>query len=143
MSITNKFPFSFPTNYSIIKQKYLPANDCHLTVYGSHFKCKDNVLLLSIELATVRLKEPNIVRLVTNSKTGEHWLVDKSNNEEPYLTYMGGFLSNVDLALSSPEGSEFYGWRRIKQYRLTKEEIMALVHTKLYLFDFFKRLRIN
>lgn len=73
-------------------------------------------------------------------------LATRRNDEERFITkeygfcYLiegntvnfGGFLSGTDKALAAKEGECFVGWKRTKQYRLTKSEIDKQVKSKIF-----------
>lgn len=45
-----------------------------------------------------------------------------------------GMLSGIDKALAAAPGSEFRGWKRTKQYRLTDAEISEMVKGRVFQF---------
>jgi hypothetical protein len=43
-----------------------------------------------------------------------------------------GFLNSIEKAFNAKEGEEFSGWKRTKQYRLTKQEIEKSIKGKIF-----------
>ena len=85
----------------------------------------NGILENDILCATARLtgKEKGLVRFIVDG-VGSHYYIDDVNNQ---IAEHGGWLRSVDTALSAKEGEEFRGWKKTKQYRLTKEEIEQFV----------------
>lgn len=88
----------------------------------------DGIIEYDILCATVRLtgEDKNLVRFITD-KEGSYWHIDDVNRQ---LIEYGGMLSKIENALAAEEGTEFRGWRKTKQYRLTKKEIKRFVVEK-------------
>jgi len=85
----------------------------------------NGVLENNILCATARLtgKEKGLVRFIVDD-AGSHYYIDDVNNQ---IAEHGGWLRNIDTAISAKEGEEFRGWKKTKQYRLTNEEIGQFV----------------
>jgi hypothetical protein len=87
---------------------------------------KNGFLVYDILVSTRRIKT-NETRLI----------VDRNINYEIHgdTAVFSGFLSGVDKMIEAAEGTEFYGWSRIKQYRYTKEEVSDMVKGKVFKFS--------
>ena len=85
----------------------------------------DGIIEYDILCATTRLtgEDKGLVRFIFN-KRGDHWYID--DTVKNYIESMG-FLKKIENAFAAPEGTEFRGWNKTKQYRLTKEEIKSFV----------------
>ena len=98
-----------------------------LFVYNpTHSDAKSNgIIEYDILCATTRLtgEDKGLVRFITD-KDGWHWHIDDVNNR-----YVEGNcpLRKIENAFAAEEGTEFKGWKRTKQYRLTKDEIKSFV----------------
>jgi hypothetical protein len=84
----------------------------------------DGIVIRDILCATIRLNGNNkgVVRFITG-EDGWHWEIDDIHKH--YVD--GGFLRQPEKVFAAEEGTEFNGWNRSKQYRLTKEEIKPFV----------------
>lgn len=91
----------------------------------------NGMVVYPVVLATVRLSEPDTVRIV----------VDEADLELAYAVTKGsdaifwmGQLSGTDKAKAAVPGSEFRGWKRTKQYRLSDEELDDLIAGRIFIF---------
>jgi len=94
--------------------------------HPTHPDAKSNgIIEYDILCATTRLsgKDKGLVRFVTG-KDGWYWHIDDVNNQ--YVDG-GGMLSKIENAFAADEGTEFRGWNKTKQYRLTGDEIKSFV----------------
>ena len=89
---------------------------------------QDGIIEYDILCATTRLtgKDKGLVRFIIDKK-GSNWHIDDTVKQ--YVESMG-FLRKIENAFAAPEGTEFRGWNRTRQYRLTKEEIMKFIVEK-------------
>jgi citrate lyase beta subunit len=97
-----------------------------LFVYSpTHSDANSNgIVEYDILCATMRLtgEEKGLVRFITDKK-GWYWHIDDVNKN--YVE--GCVLKKTEKAFDAEEGTEFIGWNRTKQYRLTKDEIESFV----------------
>lgn len=94
--------------------------------HPTHPNAKSNgIIEYDILCATTRLsgKDKGLVRFITD-KDGWYWHIDDVNNQ-----YVEGNcpLRKIEKAFDADEGTEFTGWNKTKQYRLTKDEIKSFV----------------
>jgi hypothetical protein len=98
-----------------------------LFIYNpTHPDAKSNgIIEYDILCATMRLtgEDKGLVRFVYDTN-GWYWHIDDIDKQ--YVDG-GGALSKIENAFAAEEGTEFVGWKRTKQYRLTKEEINSFV----------------
>jgi hypothetical protein len=111
-----------------IYQKYeLLADGTKLVTFEpSHKECDEwGFRIEPIQLVSKRDGE---LRFVVDYPhiTGLHYLI-KDNKK-----LWAGHLQGVDKAIAAAEGSDFTGWKRTKQYRLTKQEITAEIGGKIF-----------
>jgi len=101
-----------------------------LFVYNpTHPDAKENgIIEYDILCATTRLtgKDKGRVRFITDMD-GWYWYIDDIHKQ---YVEGGGALKKIENAFAAEEGTEFKGWKRTKQYRLTKEEIKSFVVEK-------------
>ena len=77
--------------------------------------------------------------LLATERNGEIRMVDE---KEPQIAYkiVGreifwmGYLRGTEKAMAASPGSEFRGWKRTKQRRLTDAEISDLIKDKIFVF---------
>ena len=88
----------------------------------------DGIVEYDILCATTRLtgEDKGLVRFIIN-KNGSHWYIGDTVKQYVEST---GFLRKIENAFAAPEGTEFRGWNRTRQYRLTKEEIIQFLIEK-------------
>jgi hypothetical protein len=94
--------------------------------HPTHPNAKENgIIEYDILCATTRLtgEDKGLVRFITDTK-GWYWHIDDIHKQ--YVDG-GGALKKIENAFAAEEGTEFKGWNRTKQYRLTKEEIKSFV----------------
>jgi len=78
-----------------------------------------------IEPVLLVTKRNNELRYVTE-KSGMHYIIENG------ATLFAGALSSIDKAFAAAEGSEFVGWKKTKQYKLTKQEISNEIKGKIF-----------
>ena len=94
--------------------------------HPTHPDAKSNgIIEYDILCATTRLtgEDKGLVRFITD-KDGWHWYIDDIDKR---FVECGGGLGKIENAFAAEEGTEFKGWKRTKQYRLTKDEIKSFV----------------
>ena len=94
------------------------ADGAHL-VYIAHNGTKVEKILL----ATKRNK---VIRIIVDDHSA--FVIDGNK------VYWSGMLRGVDKALAVAPGSEFRGWKRTKQYRLSDSEISDMVKGRVFQF---------
>jgi len=94
------------------------ADGAHL-VYVAHNGTKVEKILLAT-------KRDGKVRIILDDHAA--FVIDDNK------VYWTGMLSGIDKALAVAPGSEFRGWKRTKQYRLTDSEISELVKGRVFKF---------
>lgn len=108
-----------------IYQSYLDKADgsCLVMYNPRHQKCDEWGFL--IEPVLLSTKRGDDVRFVTEN-WGSHYIIYKDRAS------WAGSLSKIDKAFEAKEGEEFTGWKRTKQYRLTRDEIKQLIGNKIF-----------
>ena len=111
-----------------IYQKYEKLSDGNtlVTFHPGHKECDEwGFIIEPIKLVTKRDGE---LRFIVEDPylPGNHYLI--KNNK----TLWAGNLQGIDKAMAAAEGSNFSGWKRTKQYRLTKQEIAAEIGGKIF-----------
>lgn len=94
------------------------ADGAHL-VYVAHNGTKVEKILLAT-------KRDGEVRIILDDHSA--FVIDDNK------VYWSGMLRGVDKALAVAPGSEFRGWKRTKQYRLSDSEITELVKGRVFQF---------
>lgn len=86
---------------------------------------QDGIVEYDILCATTRLtgEDKGLVRFIVD-KRGMYFHIDDTVKQ--YVDGRG-FLGKIENAFAAKEGTEFRGWNKTKQYRLTKEEIKSFV----------------
>lgn len=109
----------------IYQNQLIKANGQNLVVYNPNNKedCDEwGFYVIPVLLATQRNKEDRFIY----DAIGFYYII-KDN-----ILYYGGCLSGIDKALNANEGEKFVGWKRTKQYRLTKNEIELKIKSKIF-----------
>ena len=115
-----------------IYQNYIDkADGTVIIMYAPHRENCDEWGFTSepVLLATRRNDE---TRFVTTDYGSHYFCTDELENEG--LLPWGGGLSSIDKAFAAIEGQNFIGWKRTKQYRLTKNEIETFIKYKILNF---------
>lgn len=111
-----------------IYQKYEAiADGSKLVIFNpGHKECDEWGFV--VETIALVSKRDGELRYVVEDEfiKGSHYIIKDSK------TLWAGNLSSVDKAFAAAEGSNFTGWKRTKQYRLTKQEIAAEIKGKLF-----------
>lgn len=94
------------------------ADGAHL-VYVAHNGTKVKKILLAT-------KRDGDIRIIVDDNVA---FVINDNK-----VYWSGMLRGIDKALAAAPGSEFRGWKRTKQYRLTDAEISEMVKGCVFQF---------
>jgi hypothetical protein len=127
-------PITYPTLEDIkqarpdIYQKYEAIADGTklVTFQPGHKECDEwGFIIETIKLVTKRDGE---LRFTINDPylSGNSYVI--RNNK----TLWAGNLQGIDKAMAAAEGTNFSGWKRTKQYRLTKQEITAEIGGKIF-----------
>lgn len=105
----------------IEKYKKLATGDVIIIFNPAHKLCDEwGFVFNKINLAT---KRDNVVRFVDDCSA---YII-----ENDHATWIGG-LASLDKAKNATEGTDFVGWKRTKQYRLTKTEISNILKGNIY-----------
>ena len=106
------------------------ADGTQIVKYSPAHKESDEwgFIFIPIKLATRRLKDDNNQgnRFIEDCKTNTYYTINNNS------CFFEGFLNGVDKAMNAKEGSEFTGWKRTKQYRLTFDEIKSEIGGKIF-----------
>lgn len=114
-----------------IYQKYIDKSDGNVIImYAPHHKECDEWGFIS-EPVLLATKRDNNVRFITED-WGLHYVCKSNILENESSLSWGGALRGVDKAIAASEGQFFNGWKRTKQYRLTKEEIESYLKSKIF-----------
>ena len=114
-----------------IYQKYIDKADGTVIVFfnPNHNDCDEwGFIIENVLLATKRNDD---IRFITEDWGLNYTCKEGILNNESYLLWNGS-LSGTDKALAAQEGQNFTGWKRTKQYRLTKEEISSYLKDKIF-----------
>lgn len=111
-----------------IYQKYESiADGSKLVIFNpGHKECDEWGFV--VETIALVSKRDGELRYVVEDEyiKGSHYIIKDGK------TLWAGNLSSVEKAFAAAEGSNFTGWKRTKQYRLTKQEIAAEIKGKLF-----------
>ena len=110
-------------NKTMVEQYINKADGKHLVYFNP------NLGTVQVEKILVSTKRNNEIRIVTDTPYIE--IAYKLNGNE--ILWMG-YLNGLEKALAATPGTEFKGWKRTKQYRLTDNEISDLVKDKIFVY---------
>ena len=77
----------------------------------------------------IKLEYPT--RFITTNY-GSHYVCKVNELKNESFLPWGGSLQKIDKAFTALEGQNFTGWKRTKQYRLTKNEIDTYLKSKIF-----------
>jgi len=128
-------PQQFPTledikthRESVYNDRLSMADGTQIVMYSPKHQNSDEwgFVTIPIKLATRRLKD--------TKQEGNRFIEDGGMYHTIYdnRCFFNGHLRMVDKAEAAQEGTEFTGWKRTKQYRLTAEEIKSEIGGKIF-----------